>query len=594
MSYTPNFGLRYLDPTTHKYVEATADQRNWTFLDYQLFGYASMIGVGCLTGWNVYEVSGLMVGITSGSGFLGGYLGESITAYYLTLPANSTSYIYASSSDDIATTGTVTFYSDVIPSGNINDLLLATVITDADGIVSIDNTVRNSAGWGSGLQAYLDAHHHDGDPITKIDLASEVQGLLNSDNLGPIDASKIDGTLLPENIPQISHTDLTSIGRYTHAQLDTLVDALADDRYIEFGNVLSAVVLQDMMAKSHIYYHPTDPGGYFRFISNLVLVVPGITAIQGSADTPNYADLLDYALTTATIDETNRVFLSDLATALAVPVKMSKTWNANSWDEIISQENIEVTDVVTLEVLSTTITYDASGTLIIKYDTGRVSDFGDIDWVLVDNGIASPISVRTRSAATSDGLATASWSDPITDSGSAIESSANRWLEIEITLSTDDTTITPELDSVSIGYEAIASGCGRALWSLFLPWEDGVRVDTVIFDDAVQLASGGTGTYETSGTAISGAIQVADWVAWRSLTWDVTLLTGTTISLYYRTSATEGGLTGAAWNGPYVEGVGGVDLSAALEWLQIKLEFATTDTSKTPIFDLLTLNYSEI
>jgi len=594
--YTPNYYLRYLDSTTHKYVDASADQRNWTFVDWTLYGYVQMIGVSSVSGWVVSDYSGLTtVAISTGSGFLGGLYGDTSGVSFLTLPESSTSYIYAMASDTTVADGSVIFFSDIFQSTNPDYLLLAVVITDETSIVSIDNTVRNSAGWTLSLEDLLNQHHHNNDPITKIDLATEVQGLLSSDNLGPIDASKIIGTLAVSNIPQLSHTTLDDIGRYTHLELDTLVDALNDSRYIEFGNVLSQVVLQDMLAKSHLYYHSTDPGGYFRFISNLILLVPGITCRQGLPDTPNYAQLLDYDLTTAIIDEVNHVFLTDYAEAVYPPVKYSKTWNENSWGEIVSQDGIDVDDTITLHVEEINRIYESTGTLDICYDTGRVSQFGSLDWVLYDNGVAAPISCRVRVAATKEGLADAVWSSSFTESGEDLLL-ANRWIEIEITLSTDDTSVTPELDTVTLSYSAIAAGCGRALWPVFNHWEDGVLVDTVIDDNKVELALGGAGTYEASGEFITSVIAIgASTNRWISLTWNILEPSSTDIKLYYRAAATGVGIESVGWSGPYEDGVGGIDLApvSALGYIQVKCTFATTDTSKTPTFDEMVLTYSE-
>lgn len=592
--FTPNYLLIYLDDTYHKYVSAVNDRRNWMFVDNQIHGLLELVGNGAELGWMVTEDSGLDVAISVGSGVVDGYFAETTEDAALTLEPNATNYVYATPNDGTPTTGDVSFTSDLLGSSETS-LLLAEVVTDSTSIVSIDNTVRGVIGWSAALEYYLLNHVHDGDPISQIDLSSHVTGLLSSDNIESIDASKITGALTAANIPQFSHTVLEDIGRYTHDNIDDLIDELVDDRYREFGNVVAHIIGQDVLAKGHIYYDPVDPEGYFRFFKNLIMVIPGITARQSGDDTPNYTDLLDYTLTTAEIDETNRVFYSGLATVLETPKKFSKTWSETTWDEIVSSDDVSIDDTITLEVLTETTTYASSGTAVFTYDTGRVSDFGTVSWSVDAKSMSNTVSVKTRSAATLSGLTQAAWSSAITVSGTEISSGNNRYIQLEVTLATTDTSKSPELDWVQIEYEAITTGCGRALWPVFEDWDAGTLTDVVVTDDVVTLDTGGAGTYESGGEAVSTAVYVPDnWQAWVGMTWDSVLPTGGTLSVYYRTADTEVDLASATWLGPYTDGDSGVDLSSADVFLQLKIVFATTDTAVTPTFDLINLDYQEI
>jgi hypothetical protein len=592
MGFTPNWSLIYLDPTVHKYISADNDRKNWMFLDSQLYGLSTMMGGGVISGWVVAEGTGLSVTIGVGSGFVGGYYAETVVPYSLDVPASSTVYIYAAATSVTPVTGEVEFFASTSLSGDSTHLLISEITTDTSAVDSIDDTVRYTVGWSYELQHYLDTHVHDGDPISLIDLSSHVTGILSSDHIGTIDASKITGLLNESNIPQISHTALQDIGRYTHDQIDSLLDTVQDDRYKEFGDILSVVELQRLLAHAHIYYDPTDTGGYFRFIPNTILLIPGITCLEESTDTPNFSDLLDYTLTTATIDETNHVFLSSLGELLLVPKVFSRVWNSTNWDEIVSYSNVDIDDTITLHVSDTEITREESGTVSFKYDTGRVSIFGIIEWLLDSNDIDDPISVKARSASTSSGLDSAAWSDSFTTSGSTLPVQANRWIEVEITLQTDDVTITPELDWVEINYYSITAGCGRALWPSIESFSDGVFTDTELDSNIVKLSTGGTGTYESSGTAESSIMSIGSgFVKWNTLTWDRDLPTNTVVGVKYKTGASVVECDSADWSSQYTDGVGGVLIDSTDEYIQLQVLLSTTDDSVTPVMDYLTLTY---
>lgn len=110
--------------------------------------------------------------------------------------------------------------------------------------------------------------------------------------------------------------------------------------------------------------------------------------------------------------------------------------------------------------------YAASGTLILRTDSGSSTT----RWGKLLHASTLPtgtsIKFRTRSAETDGGLATAIWSDYLTSSGSPVTSPAARWIEIEATLATTNTNVTPLLHDVTVTYEAEA---GQVLWQTDLP-----------------------------------------------------------------------------------------------------------------------------
>lgn len=104
--------------------------------------------------------------------------------------------------------------------------------------------------------------------------------------------------------------------------------------------------------------------------------------------------------------------------------------------------------------------YANQGTLTFKYDSGsNASRWGKILYTSTLPAGTS-IQFRTRTADTEADLSNALWSD-ITASGSPITSPAARWIEIEATLATTDTNVTPLLHDLTVAYD---SDPGQVLW----------------------------------------------------------------------------------------------------------------------------------
>lgn len=111
-------------------------------------------------------------------------------------------------------------------------------------------------------------------------------------------------------------------------------------------------------------------------------------------------------------------------------------------------------------------TYAQSGTIRLRQDSGT----SNTRWGKVLSNSSQPtgtsIKFRTRTSETKEGLATAIWSDYITTSGSPITSPAARWIEVEATLSTTDTNVTPLLNDLTVTYLAEP---GEVLWQTDVP-----------------------------------------------------------------------------------------------------------------------------
>jgi hypothetical protein len=86
----------------------------------------------------------------------------------------------------------------------------------------------------------------------------------------------------------------------------------------------------------------------------------------------------------------------------------------------------------------------------VPQDTGGISDWKYLVW----EGLQPPgttLTLRLRTAATSDGLASATWID-YPQSGLLISNPSNRWVQYEANLSTTDSLVTPALNKITIYY----------------------------------------------------------------------------------------------------------------------------------------------
>lgn len=109
--------------------------------------------------------------------------------------------------------------------------------------------------------------------------------------------------------------------------------------------------------------------------------------------------------------------------------------------------------------------HTASGTIRLRADASSTTRWGTLAWHTAEPA-GSSIKFRTRTAATDAGLSSAPWSGYLTASGSAITSPPGRWIEVEATLSTTDTNITPLLHDVTVTY---GNNPGDIVWQADAP-----------------------------------------------------------------------------------------------------------------------------
>ena len=151
----------------------------------------------------------------------------------------------------------------------------------------------------------------------------------------------------------------------------------------------------------------------------------------------------------------------------------------------------------------TPYTYPETGTITFKYDSAREDAWGKLSYnAEIPDGTG--VQFRTRSADTETGLADAEWSDYISTSGSPISSPKGRWIEVEATLSTTDTSITPILHDITVTKGAEA---GETVWDTTLPVDSLSSEENTDFNElipAVKIA----GQFILRGSLISQSGQV--------------------------------------------------------------------------------------
>jgi large repetitive protein len=158
-------------------------------------------------------------------------------------------------------------------------------------------------------------------------------------------------------------------------------------------------------------------------------------------------------------------------------------WDGSKWVNIYSESRMS-TEPITIKLYTLTdtndptikadlddfytnsATYSDVGTLNLKHDSGRENTTWGRILFNSTQPLGTSIKFRTRTSDTESGLAAAIWSDSITASGSAITSPAARWIEVEATLLTTDTNVTPLLHDLTASYEVDA---GQVLWQSDTP-----------------------------------------------------------------------------------------------------------------------------
>ncbi|GFO57557.1 hypothetical protein GMSM_45640 [Geomonas sp. Red276] len=144
--------------------------------------------------------------------------------------------------------------------------------------------------------------------------------------------------------------------------------------------------------------------------------------------------------------------------------------------------------------------YAGQGTLRLVQDAGQTSNWQTLAWTSTEP-IGTSVKFRTRTAATQADLANSTWSDYLT-SGSPITSPKARWIELEATLATTNSSVTPLLQDVTVTY---ASSQGDVLWQTDVPLNLAPGGVSNLMSTIGTLAN--AGKYYLQGTVTSGTGQ---------------------------------------------------------------------------------------
>jgi hypothetical protein len=290
MKRTNKYQLGYFeqDDTTN----ATTETQRWQSLDAQLFALFQVIGNGILTGWDLLVSDGLNITVSPGSGHVAFVAVESSESFTIEgLLQNTTMYVYAEIQEDSYWTKNVNFAAYTsLRDNDDTSLYLGSLTTNGTSVTAISTDGRVFLGFLSLINQAVSDHRHIGgvnnpDPI---DLSSEVQGVLNQQNIPDLDASKIKtGSLDPDRIPKIDHeTGLNNNGTLTHSQLDAFVETLSIPDNKLMGEVSTINLLQLVLALKHQYPDIDE------YLVNEIAFIPGISP-------DNYVDMVN---TTAEVD----------------------------------------------------------------------------------------------------------------------------------------------------------------------------------------------------------------------------------------------------------------------------------------------------
>lgn len=259
-------------------------------IDRQLYGMFSVFGNGVINGWTV-TFNALQLIISPGVGIINSFAVETqFSDSIANIPPDSTGYVYAIINANTVVDRTVEFVYSLTPIFQ-DALLLATVVSGPAAVQTLDNDVRLKIGFKQLIDDTIATHRHNGVDAPKIDLAQEVQGELPMDRVADFDASKLTGGKLPNSVlPTIDHTQLKNIGTLSHAQLDSLAQAIQKDNTVLFGEVTTINLLKMIC---YLLYLDQDADKKYE---NAIFIIPGITPDER----------IDWDATNANVDlETN-------------------------------------------------------------------------------------------------------------------------------------------------------------------------------------------------------------------------------------------------------------------------------------------------
>jgi len=299
---TPWYNLAYFDfhDRLDYAINVSKEIDRFLTIDNQLYGLYSVFENGVVAGWEVFdngftEAGGISIGITIGQGIIN-YISAQTTITYLieNITASQTFNVYATLTGATAVTRSVVFVLDT--SRPPSSILIAQITTSTNGIVSIDNTVREYISFEQIATDLIDSHKHRGTP-PKVDLLSETKNELSSARIEGFDALKITtGRFDQDRSPVIAHSSLSEKGVMTHSELDSLADAIIDfndSNNIVYKNLMGEVTSVNLL-QSTIFLKNTY-NNIDQFFSNEFIIMPGISpdSLSDSVNSTAFIDTTD-------------------------------------------------------------------------------------------------------------------------------------------------------------------------------------------------------------------------------------------------------------------------------------------------------------
>lgn len=277
--YTQYYGLAFFDfgDKLDSVINARLEVDRFVTIDRQLYGLYNVFGNGVISGLEVYDngytlQGGISIGVTTGLAIIKYMCVEtSVPVIVNSLVPNSVIYIYANTTSSSTVNRSVSIVVSFSENIGSNQLLLATVVTGDNSIVSIDNTVRTYIEYEQSLLDEVNNHKHRGSP-TKIDLERETKNQLPGARIEGFDTSKLEtGRLSSERIPVLDHSSLTNAGNIPHAGLDAIVDYISDETLGLLGEVASVNLMRQII---FLRYKFDDVD---KYMVNEFCVLPGVT-----------------------------------------------------------------------------------------------------------------------------------------------------------------------------------------------------------------------------------------------------------------------------------------------------------------------------
>lgn len=345
--FTPRFKFGYFD-FNEEVSDASVEIGRWERLDAQLYGLFTIFGNGIISGLNVEEVPGdkLAIQVTEGRAHINFTSVSTTFPVNLELLPNTVNFVYAVYNQDTPATQNVDFITSGTRILDPYHLELAIVTVNESAVDTIDTSTRLDISFLEQIREEIRNHKHRGgtDHPSKINLETDVQGKLSSDNIADFPASKINrGTLSGSVLPFIDHMWLKNSGKLTHPQLDSFVKTLEVNNKELFGEIVTSNQLQRTIFLKLLFDDPTSP--FYGNISELTdkyhcnefVIIPGV-----SPDS-----FIDYDNTTAVVDKDNQEIRGKPPTQGST---FYVTYNKEAaWKTAYSLSNVSiVNDTVTL------------------------------------------------------------------------------------------------------------------------------------------------------------------------------------------------------------------------------------------------------